>query len=188
VGKFHNNWTHHWDITKPDGSILHMTASIPNYSLGNSSLDIDITDMLGCSERFFKTGICYGCNSPEDLVKYVESLDLPHTTCKHCDMVMLDRVSDHRPKNECDSCYVKLLLKQFEKEEEELKKQDDIQDSIQYSKGMRFKTIAWVHGRGDDFSIELYSKVKPTQVEITKILTKEGSSRFDDYSIVVLNP
>jgi hypothetical protein len=60
-----------------------------------------------------------------------------------------------------------------------------ITKAIRKKHGFTHRTVAWIHpGRGDDYSVELWTKAEPTKAEIARLL--RGSVRKDDYSVEAL--
>ena len=86
----------------------------------------------------------------------------------------------------CEACRVAPILADIAKIEAKEKKREERADARQKAKGMKYKTVMWVHAGGDDYALVMYTSYKPTDEEIKKALKRRGSRVDNDYSTKAL--
>lgn len=88
----------------------------------------------------------------------------------------------------CEPCWTEDFKKRCAAEEEKDRKALARRDANMLKKGYTHRVTAWVHPSrgGDDFMIDFYGKSEPTPAEVKRLLQKEGSRVFDDYTVVKL--
>jgi hypothetical protein len=128
-------------------------------------------------------GFTMDSSSVEELVKFLEGCVFETSVCKVCGAKMLNHAGHYRTSDECDTCCKERITKESNARMREQMIAEAAEELEMYRKGYRFKTVAWVHGGGDDYSIVMFSEYKPSDLQIKTKLRKEGSRVLDDYGI-----
>lgn len=143
---------------------------------------IIVNDEKGCELRP-KCNFDMNVATSEQLEAFLATCDLAESNCKACGYHMLAHASHYRTNDECDACCKDRLTAEYKVENAAEVKKDLAEEKKMLNKGYLFKVVAWVHGRGDDYMIVMFTPNKPTIAQIHAQLKKDGSRRMDDYTI-----
>jgi hypothetical protein len=121
-----------------------------------------------------------------DVERLLEGVRIGH--CPRCSAPAFDPATVETSRSGlCEACFIRNLeLESLAELQHEQRERAD-EDRRMKRNGMAVRVTAWVHpSYGDDYQVDWYLSNIPMPEQVRMRLRDHGSSRFDDYEIVVL--
>jgi len=126
-----------------------------------------------------------GCETAtkKDVQKLLDD-HLTKAKCSTCDGSYLksDKVEKKYQNTLCTLCNHKEVKLKSDLEQKQEANKLLAQDKQQVKSGHKFRITAWIHPKsGDDYTLDFYYKVLPSDSEIKNTIKSKGSIVLDDY-------
>ena len=165
-----------------DGSKLTLTVSPCSWMYQGYGLQVRVEMEGGGNVTVRDKQIAFENATMDHLGGLFDKVSL--CKCSRCGKPAFDPKSVETNRNGfCETCFIGDLDRKFKAELEKEQKKLQALHKKRKAEGYTHHVCAWIHGTGDDYQIDFWTKGLMSDEDIKKYLMKKGSVSLDDFVV-----